>query len=529
MKRFVKTLGGKLCIVGLAVVLLTALGLCGYSYWHYQQPKFQGKTIELGQSMPPVSAFLTPIAEEKYVTLRTPVDQIDLTVPGEKQLLFTYAGREETVVLVVKDTTAPKAQFHDVTVDIHTQLKPEDFVTQITDQSPTTVTFLNPLDVQNGYGHVMVGLKVTDTSGNSVTGYAMAHYIWMVEKLKLELGQTVSKEDLLLNPERDGDTVDQKLLDQINAAPAGTYTVTSTVGDQTATCVITIADTVAPELELRPVYADLNQKVKLKDFIVKATDASGDVTTTLLTEISTKQVGTFTVVVEARDKNGNVTTAETTLVVSTDSKPPEFTGLTELQVQKGSTPDYTKGVKATDAKDGVVSFTYDAGKVNLSKAGTYYMTYTASDLSGNTVTKRRKVVVTHNAEDTAALVAQIASGLSSDAVKLRNYVRSNIGYNSNWGGTDPVWYGFKNKVGNCYVHAKCLDALLRAKGYETMLIWVTDKSHYWNLVKIDGQWKHLDSTPGSRHSVYYNPMNDQERYSCLQGRDWDRSQWPECP
>jgi transglutaminase-like putative cysteine protease len=123
----------------------------------------------------------------------------------------------------------------------------------------------------------------------------------------------------------------------------------------------------------------------------------------------------------------------------------------------------------------------------------------------------------------------VASGLSGDAVYLRNWVRNNIGYNSNWGGDDPVWYGLKNRTGNCYVHAKCLDALLKAHGYETQLIWVTDKSHYWNLVKIDGQWKHLDSTPGSRHSKYYQPMNDEQRYSCLQGRDWDRTQWPACP
>jgi hypothetical protein len=24
-------------------------------------------------------------------------------------------------------------------------------------------------------------------------------------------------------------------------------------------------------------------------------------------------------------------------------------------------------------------------------------------------------------------------------------------------------------------------------------------------------------------------MNDEQRYSCLQGRDWDRTQWPACP
>ena len=91
-----------------------------------------------------------------------------------------------------------------------------------------------------------------------------------------------------------------------------------------------------------------------------------------------------------------------------------------------------------------------------------------------------------------------------------------------------MWYGFKNRSGNCYVHAMCLQALLREKGYTTQLIWVKDKSHYWNLVYINGSWKHVDSTPSSLHSRY-SLMNDDQRYSTLSGRDWDRELWPECP
>ena len=90
-----------------------------------------------------------------------------------------------------------------------------------------------------------------------------------------------------------------------------------------------------------------------------------------------------------------------------------------------------------------------------------------------------------------------------------------------------MWFGFTNKKGNCYVHALCLQVLLEAKGYETNLIWVTDKSHYWLQVKLDVGWRHIDATPGVRHTKY-SLMDDEQRYECLQGRDWDRSQWPPC-
>ena len=83
-------------------------------------------------------------------------------------------------------------------------------------------------------------------------------------------------------------------------------------------------------------------------------------------------------------------------------------------------------------------------------------------------------------------------------------------------------------MGNCYVHALCLQALFNEKGISSQLIWVTDKSHYWLLVNIGGTWKHIDPTPSSLHGRY-SLMSDAQRYETLSGRDWDRTKWPECP
>lgn len=524
MRKFLQSTLGKICVIGLSAVLLAALGLSGYTLWHYQLPKFQDMTIELGQQLPPVSAFLTEYAREEKARLTTAPEQIDLSVAGQQSLQFVHNGKEETVTLHIVDTTPPTATFQNVIMDIHSPLNPQDFVTDIQDLSETTVSFVSTPAIPKSWGDTTVEVAVTDASGNTVKGSCTVHFLLIVDSFTLELGQTLTKADLLLNPDKDGQYIDQAVLDTINASPVGEYTVTANESQ----CIVTVQDTVAPTLELQPVCIDRYGRVKKENFIVKAEDVSGEVTTTLLTQISNKEVGTFTVEIQAEDINGNVTVGKTTLKVSTDSTPPVFSGLSELSVPKGSKPNYTKGVVAKDAKDGVVSFTYDDSKVDLTKAGTYYMTYSATDTSGNTVTKRRKVTVTHNAADTKELVSSVAAGVKDDVISLRNYVRSSIRYSSSWGGDDPVWYGFKNRTGNCYVHAMCLQALLREKGYETMLIWVTDKSHYWNLVKIDGVWRHVDATPGSRHSVYYNPMTDEQRYSCLQGRDWDRTQWPEC-
>ncbi len=524
MKAFLKSVPGKICLAVLGLVLLAALCLCGYTSWYHLQPKLQDVTIELGEDMPPVEVFLTPYAQRQQATLLSEVPEI--SAPGVFPLRFSYAGKEKTATLTVADTTAPKVTFQDVTQDIDTPLTPESFVAEVSDLSETTISFAAPFVLPGAFGSYPVELVVTDTSGNQTAGKCTVHFVWIRETLTLELGQTLTAASILLNPDRDSSMLNQQEIDRINQSGVGAYTLTATDGTRTGSCTVTVQDTVAPTLELNDLAIIIGARIKKDDFIKTCSDASGDVATTFSDLPDGKTEGDFTVTVEAVDASGNKTTATAKLTVSRDKKPPVFSGLSAMSVKKGSSPNFSSGVKAKDAQDGVVSFTVDTSKVNLNKAGTYYAVYTAKDSAGNKATARRKVTVQHNQADTDALVKSIVDTLPNDPVKLMQYVRDKIKYNANWGGDDPVWYGLKNKVGNCYVHAKVLEAFLEAKGFKTQLIWVTDKSHYWNLVYINGSWKHIDSTPGTKHPARL--MDDADRYKNLQGRDWDRSKWPAC-
>ena len=528
MKTFIKSKVGIICSICIVVLLLSA-GFCGYHYYrYYQLPKFQDVTIELGSGLPDISAFLTPHAKPNKVAMVTPAEQIDLNAVGQQTLIFTHGKKSESVTLNIVDTTPPTAIFHDVTADIDTPLTPEDFVSDIFDLSQTVVNFTAPLVHPKSYGDASVELVVTDAYGNQTIGQCFVYYVWMQKTFAMELGDTIEKSDLLLNPEKDDALLDQAVLDEINASPAGIYTVTSTDGNQNSQCVITITDTIAPVLEVRNVSIDSGESVSKDSFIISITDASSQVITSISPTPNNKSLGKQTLTITAADASGNISEAKVTLTVNYDTKPPYFSGLSNMTVEKNSTPDYEVGVSARDSKDGTVSFTYDSSKVDTSTVGTYYIIYTAKDSSGNTGTARRKIIVSHDSADTIALVSSIASGLGNSVETIRNYVRNNISYSYSWGGGDPVWYGFTNRNGNCYVHAMCLQALLREKGYATQLIWVKDKSHYWNLVYINGSWKHVDSTPSRLHSRY-SLMNDDQRYSTLSGRDWDRELWPECP
>ena len=525
MKHWIwKVLGTLLC---LGVAALCALQI-RQNFWYYEQPKFQSLTIELGQPIPEFSQFYTGHADPKLTQQITRLEDVDGNKTGVYELTFCHGSKVETVTLTIQDTVAPTAVFQDINAVTGQELHPEDFVVESFDLSGTTVSFLNNDPIPNSYGNAAVDVVVTDANGNTTVGTCRVYYVWMNTSFAMELGETVTKADLLMDPEKDEALLEQADLDAINAAPAGTYVVTSVDGDQSCSCAITIVDTVAPVLELQEVSFFIGGTAVLEDFVVSATDLSGEVTLTLKTELDFGITGVQTVVVEAQDVNGNITTAETTLTIKADLDPPVLYGLWSMTVEKHSSPDYYTGVSAYDALDGYVEFYVDASGVDITRRGTYYVQYSAVDSSGNRAVAYRSVTVAHDAEDTAALVTQIANSLSDDPLAIRDYVHDLIDYYYyDWGGGDPVWYGLTVQDGNCYVYAKVLQRLLTEKGYTCQLIWVTDdySPHYWVLLYIDGAWRHIDATPATLHERY-DLMTDAQRLETLNGRTWDRDSWP---
>lgn len=526
MKNFLKSKKGKACA---AAAILAVAGLGGYGCWYGQQPKFHDLTVELGVESIGIGDFMTEYANAGKVGFVSDPAEVDLNRVGETELTLSHGSREETVTLTVQDTTAPTAEFVTQRSELIDYVpSAEDFVSNVNDESETSVYFAYEPVLPKDYSDVTVTVVVEDASGNKIQRECTLTYSWMQTSYALEYGSELTKADLLLDPVRDDSLLDQSVIDQINKSGLGEYEITSTVGEKTMTCKVTVADTQGPDLNVKDVHIRKGHWASLDSFLVSYKDVSGDVEVRLMTELDLYTEGKQTVVIEAEDIYGNITSKEVTLWIATDFNPPWISGADEaMSVEKNTTPDFLEGVTATDAKIGICEVTCDTSKLDLTKAGTYYITYSTCDNSGNTATTKRKVVVEHDAEDTAALVKSIADKLSDDPEEIRDYVRSNIYYSHSWGGEDPVWYGFTGRSGNCYVHALCLQSIFDLKGIENQLIWVTEKSHYWLIVKIDGVWKHIDPTPSDTHGKY-SLMNDAQRLSTLSGRDWDRTQWPAC-
>ena len=530
MKEFLKSKKGIVSIGAAALVLLLLVSGFGiYQGWLLQQPKFRDLTVELGTESISIRDFMTEYASPGKVKFVSDPSEVDLNRVGTRPLTLSHGGKEETVKLTVTDTIAPAAEFAlHKTVGIDTIPPAEEFVSNIRDESETKVYFEIEPYIPRDYNDITVIVVVEDANGNRTEGKCTVSFCWLPETYALEYGEKLTKEALLEDPERDGSLLNQKELDAISNAAPGTYELSSTLGEKTITCAVTVADTKGPQLELKDVQVRKGGTTTMEKFIVSAQDLSGVKEVRMLSEMDFTIEGKQTVVIEAEDNLGNITKKEAVLWIATDFYAPTITGANkDMTVEKHSTPDFMEGVTVRDNQTPDCQVVVDTSKLDLSKAGTYYITYTATDSSGNTTTVKRKIIVNHNEEDTLALVKSIADTLSDDPEEIRDYVRSKIAYNTNWGGDDPVWYGFTKKVGNCYVHALCLKAVFDQKGIESQLIWVTNKTHYWLIVKIGDTWRHIDPTPGTRHTRY-SLMTDEMRLATLQGRHWDTSLWPAC-
>jgi len=161
---------------------------------------------------------------------------------------------------------------------------------------------------------------------------------------------------------------------------------------------LAISDTTAPVITVtgsNPATAEA--KATYTDPGASATDnVDGDLTASIVLtgSVNTNLIGTYTLTYTATDSSGNTGTATRTVnVVDTTAPVITITGSNPINVGRGTT--YTDaGATATDSYDGNLTASIVlTGVVDTTALGTYTLTYTATDSSGNTGTATRTVNV----------------------------------------------------------------------------------------------------------------------------------------
>lgn len=124
LKRVYKNIGLCIFIVIAAWISFTFLAVI-------YRPKFKDVTIELGTQDIDLNAFVVSKMYKKRSICQTDLETVDLSTVGDKELVFTFADKEEKVILHVVDTTAPQVTYKDITKSSDYKIEPKDFVESV--------------------------------------------------------------------------------------------------------------------------------------------------------------------------------------------------------------------------------------------------------------------------------------------------------------------------------------------------------------------------------------------------------------
>ena len=162
-------------------------------------------------------------------------------------------------------------------------------------------------------------------------------------------------------------------------------------------------------------------------------DVNGKVAVAISGVVNTKKIGTYTVTYSARDRAGNKASKKRTVRVTPkviDYEKPVITlvGKDPIEVEQGTTFK-DPGAVAKDNIDGKIKVTV-SGRVDTERLGTYTLTYTARDSSGNLTTKIRHVVVVpasvihnvNNVNELRTALENAANNGSNDVIILQKGV-----------------------------------------------------------------------------------------------------------
>lgn len=443
-----------LAVAVLSVILAVCIGLCIYMESNRVAPSV---TVEAGAESVAPGAFQ---GWDKRLSLSfvTDMSQVDLSKPGDYPVKLRCGGKTYSSVLKVRDTVAPAGTAVDQTVPEGKQLKPEDFVTGISDKTKVTVRFKNVPDMTKADQTVTVILQ--DMGGNTTS---------LVANLKIKFDDVA--------PQIKGVT-DRKVF-------LGAKNFDLLAG-------VTVEDNVDPEPKL-------------------SCDSSS---------VNTAAAGEYTVTYTATDSAGNVTKATAKVTVAKDTTAPKIHGAKDLYVYVGGTVAYRSGVSVSDDMDTAPVLTVDNSGVNLQKAGTYYVTYSATDGSGNKSSVSIKLVVSvkpaENLIVSEETINEMADSILSQILrssmttkqkveKIYTWANTNIRYTGTSDKADwkqEAYRGMKNRSGDCFTYYAVVRLMLERLEIPNIDVvkvknYPTDSNHYWSLVSVDGgqTYYHLDATP----------------------------------
>ncbi len=172
----------------------------------------------------------------------------------------------------------------------------------------------------------------------------------------------------------------------------GEYPITYKVNDKEYTFEVKIVDTQAPTFEASDIDIEVGAKVEAKDFVDNIKDST-KTTVSWKKDYTFDKEGTQEVTIIVEDEAGNKTEKTIQAKIVKDTEKPILTGIDDMVIVQNGRPNYEAGVTARDNRDPKPQVKIDSSQVKLSTLGTYKVTYTVTDRSGNKNTYQRTVKI----------------------------------------------------------------------------------------------------------------------------------------
>lgn len=213
----------------------------------------------------------------------------------------------------------------------------------------------------------------------------------------------------------------------------------------------------------------------------------GNITSQIITtgSVNTSVIGTYTMSYSVSDSSGNAATPVTRTVNVVDTIAPVITlnGANPQTIQFGSS--YVElGATVTDNYDTGLTANIDATSVNTGVAGTYTVTYNASDSSGNSATTVTRTVIVAPA-DNIAPTDPIASSSTHTAGTVSSVTTGTFNWTSSTdaGGSGLAGYSFVLDTNPTTIPDNVVDAVTSNSATFTLSLGTT---YYFHIKAIDG-------------------------------------------
>ncbi len=529
----------KLNIFLISFLALIAL-VIGFFVYIYNQA-YHKVTIECGTSVSASDLMKNGDKEASFVKEDT---DIATMMPGNYKIEVKSGIFIHKVNVIINDTIAPTASANNVCLSIGDTATPEMFVTDVKDATPVTLAFASVPDTSKT-GTSQVSIVLTDTSSNLTNLSANLDVVPFKTKFSVEAGSgSVKKSDFSLGQD-DFDLVTD--LSTISMNSVSDNKVAISYGGKEYTAIVSVVDTVAPDVKFTSIDGYIGADYTASDFAVSANDAT-KITYTFESDYDPASYEVQSLTVIATDEGGNSVTGNVALTLKDDTEPPTLDGVHDIYVYQGNSVSYKDGITVSDNCVEKIKFEVDAASVNTDEVGTYPVTYTVTDVGGHTVSASCNVIVQEREYDmdeinaaADAILAEIITDDMTDRDKawaIYSYIRGHMYFIDDYVEGSYIKACYDGVVcwkGDCYVYACTAQTLLTRAGIKNMMISKipTRRHHYWNLVDVDGTgWYHYDTTPRAEenHPTFFLKTDAEmmeyshAHYNCF---NYDREAYPE--